>query len=73
MQELRCRCGKIVCELDNMELGPRLSTAVPDPKAPAVVIMCRHCKNKVVIQVPAVLAVSGGAAAARSVLQLNTR
>jgi hypothetical protein len=59
--------------MDNMEFGPRLTTAVPDPKAGSIVIMCRHCKNKVVIQVPAVLAISGGAAATRPVLQLNTR
>lgn len=58
MQSIRCRCGKIVCQLDNMPHVPKVEDVAQVPKGPGIVILCRHCKRYVVIQVPAVTAVS---------------
>jgi len=58
MQSIRCRCGKIVCQLDNMPHMPKVEDVVEIPKTPGIVILCRHCKRYVVIQVPLVSTVS---------------
>lgn len=63
MQSIRCRCGKIVCQLDNMPHTPKVEDVVEVPKSPGIVILCRHCKRYVVIQVPTVSAVSFASAA----------
>lgn len=54
MQTVRCRCGKIVCQLDNLPHLPKVDDSVHEPRSPGIVILCRHCKGYVVIQVPAV-------------------
>lgn len=62
MQTVRCRCGKIVCQIENLP-GPVQSAETPrDPRGPSVVIMCRHCKSFVTLEVEAVSAIRGGAA-----------
>lgn len=58
MQSIRCRCGKIVCQVGNMPHMPKVEDVVEVPKTPGIVILCRHCKRYVVIQVPTVSAVS---------------
>lgn len=72
MQDVRCRCGKIVCQVDNLDTMPRMVSRPPDPQAPAIVILCRHCKATVTITVPSILALSGAAPTARPALQLQT-
>lgn len=57
MQEIRCQCGKIVCQVDHIpEIclgdGPAESKTLP-----SVVILCRHCKRYVVLHIPGSAAV----------------
>jgi hypothetical protein len=53
MQSIRCRCGKIVCQVENMPELPRIEEApATAPQGPAAVILCRHCKRYVVLRFP---------------------
>lgn len=52
MQSIRCRCGKIVCQVDNMPELPRVEEVSSSPPGPAAVILCRHCKRYVVLRFP---------------------
>lgn len=58
MDSIRCRCGKIVCQVANI---PDQNTWVRGEalsrQSPALVILCRHCKARVVLQVSAVLGI----------------
>ncbi|HYG60263.1 MAG TPA: hypothetical protein VD902_19515 [Symbiobacteriaceae bacterium] len=58
MHSIRCRCGKIVCQVDNMPHLPRVEDTATNPAGPGIVILCRHCKRYVVLQVPSVTAVT---------------
>lgn len=53
MQNIRCRCGKIVCQVDNMPELPKVEESSRPPSGPAAVILCRHCKRYVVLRFPA--------------------
>lgn len=55
MRSIRCRCGKIICQVVNMPELPRVeevSSAMPD--GPAAVILCRHCKRYLILRIPSV-------------------
>jgi hypothetical protein len=58
MQNIRCRCGKIVCQVANIGNPPCTVPSSTQPTGPAAMILCRHCKTYVVLQVPAVTAVA---------------
>jgi hypothetical protein len=59
MQEIRCQCGKIVCQVINTPGMPKVvATPRTDSTGPSAVILCRHCKRYVVLQVPAVTCVA---------------
>lgn len=59
MQSVRCQCGKIVCQVENMEELPRVELApAHGPQGPAAVILCRHCKRYVVLRFPLLLSIS---------------
>lgn len=60
MQSIRCRCGKIVCQVEKLP-GLVLGEGVPESLAtPAVVILCRHCKRHVVLHVLAAYVIHYG-------------
>lgn len=59
MQEIRCQCGKIVCQIVNPSGMPNVNAAAPtQTDGPSAVILCRHCKRYVVLSVPAITGVS---------------
>lgn len=50
MQSIRCRCGKIVCQVANAPV-PSVNDETPQSlQGPAAVILCRHCKRYVVLR-----------------------
>lgn len=57
MYSIHCVCGKIVCQVDNMPTEPAVEYQGAPVAGPSVVILCRHCKRYVVLQVPTVAAV----------------
>jgi len=57
MHSIRCRCGKIVCQVENMPEPPRVEEGPGSMNGPAAVILCRHCKRYVVLRFPALSAV----------------
>jgi len=57
MQSIRCRCGKIVCQVANLPTAPKVEDAAPAGQGPGLVILCRHCKRYVVLRVPTVTSV----------------
>jgi hypothetical protein len=58
MQSIRCRCGKIVCQVENVPQVPQIVEDAPQGvQGPAAVILCRHCKRYVVLQFPALTGV----------------
>lgn len=59
MQSVRCRCGKIVCQVANSPALPVVSDdAPPSLNGPACVILCRHCKRFVVLRFPSLLSIN---------------
>ena len=58
MYNVRCRCGKIVCQVANLPEPPRIQSARKPADGPVAMILCRHCKTYVVLAVPAVSAVT---------------
>lgn len=58
MYSIRCRCGKIVCQITDTEELPRTGLAPKVPDGPVALILCRHCKTYVALEVPAVTSVS---------------
>jgi len=54
MYSIRCPCGKIVCQVDNMPYLPKVEEEATPIQGPAVVILCRHCKRYVVLKVPTI-------------------
>ncbi|HYF80634.1 MAG TPA: hypothetical protein VD973_26285 [Symbiobacteriaceae bacterium] len=67
MQSIRCRCGKIVCQVENVSQVPQIvEDGPPVLQGPAAVILCRHCKRYVVLQFPALTGV-------RTVSQLSAQ
>lgn len=50
MQSIRCRCGKIVCQVENVSQMPQIEDGPPVVQGPAAVILCRHCKRYVILQ-----------------------
>lgn len=60
MHSIRCRCGKIVCQVENMSVLPRVEEVASDtsPPGPAAVILCRHCKRYVVLRFPTLTSIS---------------
>jgi hypothetical protein len=54
---VKCQCGKIVCQVANMPDLPRTTEAPASLDGPAAVILCRHCKRYVVLQIPGIKAV----------------
>jgi hypothetical protein len=63
MQSIRCRCGKIVCQLENVPDPPRVEVTDRPYEGPAAVILCRHCKSYVVLHLPTITAVNYSTAA----------
>lgn len=57
MENIRCRCGKIVCQVANLPDSPRAQGVAPPRQSPTVVILCRHCKARVVLQVPELIGI----------------
>ncbi|MGE5673874.1 MAG: hypothetical protein ACM3XM_08295 [Mycobacterium leprae] len=57
MHNLRCRCGKIVCQVQEPMDASVGEVSTEFPRSAAAVIMCRHCKTYVVLWVPAISAV----------------
>lgn len=57
MQDIRCQCGKIVCQVQNIPVVPK-AQATPQEGTPAAVILCRHCKRYVVLQMPVLTGVA---------------
>lgn len=58
LQSVRCQCGKIVCQVENVpDLKGVETTQSRAPAGPAAVILCRHCKRYVVLRFPAVSAI----------------
>lgn len=53
MQSIRCRCGKIVCQVENVPQLPRMEEGPQALQGPAAIILCRHCKRYVVLRFPA--------------------
>ncbi|HYF80633.1 MAG TPA: hypothetical protein VD973_26280 [Symbiobacteriaceae bacterium] len=59
MQDIRCQCGKIVCQVINTPGMPKVvATPQTETTGPSAVILCRHCKRYVVLQVPTVTGVT---------------
>ncbi|MFZ5814946.1 MAG: hypothetical protein ACOY93_06540 [Bacillota bacterium] len=58
MQSIRCRCGKIVCQVANVSALPVVDEAPQSLPGPAAVILCRHCKRYVVLRFPSLSSVS---------------
>ncbi len=52
MQSIRCRCGKIVCQVANLPQVPQIVETPEAVHGPAALILCRHCKRYVVLQFP---------------------
>lgn len=57
MHSIRCRCGKIVCQVENMPEPPRVEEGPNATDGPAAVILCRHCKRYVVLRFPSLTSV----------------
>lgn len=49
MRNVRCRCGKIICQAEKLLAVSYGEGIAPSPQHPAVVILCRHCKRYVVL------------------------
>lgn len=62
MYDIRCQCGKIVCQIQNVSVTPKVETSPVPADGPAAVILCRHCKRYVVLRVPTVASVAFSAA-----------
>lgn len=62
MHNIRCQCGKIVCQVANLPDPPKVGTVTTAESGAAAYILCRHCKRYVVLQVPAVHGVAYAAA-----------
>lgn len=58
MHNIRCQCGKIVCQVASVPDSPQVRTVTSTEPGPAAFILCRHCKRYVVLQVPAVTGVA---------------
>ncbi|MFZ5814945.1 MAG: hypothetical protein ACOY93_06535 [Bacillota bacterium] len=52
MRNVRCRCGKIVCQVESLTEVIYHDMEPPTLREPAVMILCRHCKRYVVLKVP---------------------
>lgn len=57
VQSIRCRCGKIVCQVVNAAALPPVESTASPPAGPAAVILCRHCKRYVVLHMTAITAI----------------
>ncbi|MGE5673875.1 MAG: hypothetical protein ACM3XM_08300 [Mycobacterium leprae] len=57
MYSIRCRCGKIVCQVANVPEMPKVEETPQTTQGPAAAILCRHCKTYVILRFPAVSAV----------------
>jgi hypothetical protein len=57
MQSIRCRCGKIVCQVENLPDSVRVESSDRPCEGPAAVILCRHCRSYVILRIPAINAV----------------
>ncbi|MFZ5827314.1 MAG: hypothetical protein ACOY94_23695 [Bacillota bacterium] len=58
MQSIRCRCGKIVCQVANVPALPVIDEATQSLQGPSAVILCRHCKRFVVLRFPSLTSIS---------------
>ncbi|HWI54003.1 MAG TPA: hypothetical protein VNT01_17845 [Symbiobacteriaceae bacterium] len=58
MKDIRCQCGKIVCQVQNIAATPRVETSQQPAPGPAAIIMCRHCKRYVVLRFPTIASVA---------------
>jgi len=67
MLNVRCRCGKIVCQLVNVPEAPKTESSgqAPPDSGPAIVLLCRHCKSYVVLEVAQITAVDTRSSALR--------
>lgn len=54
MINVRCQCGKILCQVAHLNGLPGGEEGPPTLQTPSVVILCRHCKRHMVLTVPAV-------------------
>lgn len=64
MVNVRCHCGKIICQLENVPVPDSVVNLRPegvcrsDGHTPGIVILCRHCRSYVVIRTSELLAIS---------------
>lgn len=63
MHNIRCQCGKIVCQVANLPDPPKVQAVPSAEPGAAAYILCRHCKRYVVLQVPTVTGVAYAAGA----------
>lgn len=63
MYNIRCQCGKIVCQVANLPDAPKVRAVPAAETGAAAYILCRHCKRHVVVQVSAITGVTYAAAA----------
>ena len=64
MHNIRCQCGKIVCQVANLPEPPKVRPVPCGDLGAVAYILCRHCKRYVVLQVPTVSGVTYAAALA---------
>lgn len=48
MKDLRCRCGKILCQIEG---EPARAQERPEEEANVIFIKCRHCKRYMAIHI----------------------
>lgn len=58
MQNVRCRCGKIICQVVGVPVVPPVEVVSAPPAGPAAVILCRHCKRFVMLRIPAITGIA---------------
>lgn len=69
MNTIRCRCGKVICQVANMPAPPHIAELHDAIDGPAAVILCRHCKRFMVLRFPSL----EGIASASSVTEAQDR
>ncbi len=58
MHDIRCRCGKIVCQVENIPEVTQVDEKPGSFNSPTAIILCRHCKRYVVLKFPAMTGVN---------------
>lgn len=58
MLNIRCHCGKILCQVAHLQRLPDPEEGPCILESPSIVILCRHCRRHMVLTVPRVDAVA---------------